>query len=494
MRYLAFDLGAESGRAIVGTLDDSRLQLQELYRFPNEPVRVGRHLYWDVLRLFREMSNGLRAAAGKYGSDLKGLAVDTWGVDFGLVDGKGYLLGNPSHYRDERTSGIMEEVFQVVPRSEVFGQTGIQSMAINTLYQLLAVKKEQPELLKQAQSLLMMPDLFKFFLTGVKESEFTISTTSQAFNTRQGTWANGLLESLGLPVALMPDIIQPGRVAGRLLPGIARATGIGSIPVLAVGSHDTASAMAAVPAMDTDYLFISSGTWSLVGAEVPVPVVTPETLEAEFSNEGCVGGTFRLLKNVTGLWLLQECRRVWAKKGEMFTYDEMSGLAREAKLSTLAPLVLPNHPVFLNPGDMPAAIQRFCAENGQAAPQTKGEIIKCVLVSLALEYRLVLEKLENILGRRLPVIHMVGGGIHNELLCQFAADACDRPVLAGPAEATATGNVLVQAMALGEIATLGDARNIVRGSFTVKTYESREQELWAELYRRYLDLKARVSG
>lgn len=486
MRYLAFDIGAESGRALVGTLESSRLVLEEVRRFPNEPVRVQAHFHWDVLRLFAEIKKGLSQVSAKYGSDLKSLAIDTWGVDFGLLDENDELLGNPYHYRDERTNGMMEEAFKLVPRQRIFEQTGIQFMQINTLFQLLALKKYRPGLLNQAKTFLQTPDLLKYFLTGEKESEFTIATTSQAFNPFHANWAYDILNKVGIPTTMFQKIRQPGSITGPLLPQVARETGVGRVHVVAVGSHDTACAVAAVPAQNDDFMYISCGTWSLVGAEVKAPVINAQTLMNDFTNEGGVGGTFRLLKNVSGLWLVQECRRTWERSGNALGYSEIAEIARSAE--PLAAFIRPNHPAFLNPEDMPATIQIYCRDTSQNVPQTKGEIVRCALESLALEYRSVLEKLEGILNKRLPVIHMVGGGINNELLCQFTANATGRQVLAGPVEATATGNLLVQAMALGEIKNVAELRSVVRSSFVLRSYEPENVERWEEAYRKYLKL------
>ncbi|WP_258358772.1 rhamnulokinase [Moorella sulfitireducens] len=481
MRYLAFDLGAESGRAIIGTLMDGRLNLEEIYRFPNEPVRIPDGLHWDVLRLFHEMKEGLRRATARYGTGIKSLAVDTWGVDFGLLGEKDILLGNPYHYRDGRTGGVMEEAFKIVPREEIFSQTGIQFLPFNSLYQFLALRQQHPDLLSRAQSFLMVPDLFNFFFTGIKAGEFTNATTTQMYNPRTGTWATDMLAKLDLPVNLLPEVNPPGTIIGPLLPRVARETETGAIPVIAPGSHDTASAVAAVPAAGPDYMYISCGTWSLVGTEVKEPVINEQTLRLNFTNEGGVGGTFRLLKNVTGLWLVQECRRTWARRGENLSYSELTAMAREAR--PLVAVVDPDHPSFLNPEDMPAAIQVYCRETGQPVPGTKGETVRCALESLALKYRWVLEKLEYILGKKLPVVHMVGGGTQNELLCLFTAGATGRPVVAGPVEATAAGNLLVQAMAMGEVKNLAEAREIVRRSFALKTYDPENIDAWEEKYK-----------
>jgi len=487
LRYVACDLGAESGRVMVGTLTGRGLDLEEIHRFRNEPVWVGSHLYWDVLRLYHEMKKGLRLAATHYGRDLESLAVDTWGVDFGLVDSSGQLLANPVHYRDRRTDGLMEEAVARAGREYVFRRTGIQFLPFNTLYQLLAVQRDQPGLLAAAEGLLLLPDLFKFFFSGVRESEFTMATTTQFFDPLAGVWAADLLDLFELPARLLPPVVRPGHIAGRLLPSVARETGATELAVVAVGSHDTASAVAAVPAADDDYLYISSGTWSLVGTPVPAPVLTPAVLDGEFTNEGGVGG-FCLHKNVAGLWLIQQCRSLWSRRGEDLDYATLGGMA--ARAASLVSFVRPGHPAFLHPDDMPAAVAAFCRDTGQAVPGGKGEIIRCALESLALEYRLVLDTLERILQKRLAVIHIVGGGTHNELLCRFTANATGRPVAAGPVEATAIGNVLAQALAMGEVKSWSEARAIVRSSFRVKTYEPEDVGRWEEAYAKYLALPA----
>lgn len=486
MRFLAFDLGAESGRAIVGTLRDGRLTLDEVYRFPNEPVRVLDNLYWDALRLFHEIKRGLRLAVARYGRDIQSIGIDTWGVDFALLGEKDILLSNPYHYRDSRTQGVMEEAFKRVPQDKIFYRTGIQFMPINSLYQLLAYRLQQPSLLAQAKAFLMMPDLFNFFLTGQKASEFTIATTTQMYDPRKREWARELLTSLEIPSSILPEIHPPGTILGTLLPQVAKETGAREVPVIAPASHDTASAVAAVPAQTPDYLYISSGTWSLVGVEAPEPVITQDTLRLNFTNEGGVGGSFRLLKNIVGLWLVQECRRAFERQGEILDYTTLTQMAQEAR--PLVSLVDPDHPSFLNPEDMPAAIQKFCQETGQPVPQSKGEIIRCALESLALKYRWVLDRLEKVLGKRLQVIHIVGGGSKNELLCQFAANATGRPVLAGPVEATAMGNLLVQAMALKQLASLAELRQVVNDSCELKGYEPQDRPSWEEAYWKFEEL------
>ena len=489
--YVAFDLGADSGRAVVGRLDGGKLVLKELHRFPNGPVRVlgalGRdHLHWDILRLFAEMKAALARYVGEYGPQLTGMGVDTWGVDFGLLDAQGALLGYPYHYRDQRTEGMFEQAFRRVPREEVFERTGIQFMEINTLYQLLSMRRSGDATLDAARTFLMMPDLFNYWLTGVQACEFSDATTTQCFDPRAGTWARGLLGRLGLPTDIFREVVPPGTVIGDLRADLGEEVGLGRVPVIAPACHDTGSAVAAVPAEGEDFAYISSGTWSLMGVEVREPVITAESLAFNLTNEGGVCGTYRLLKNIMGLWLVQECRRTWAAEGQDLSYDDLTQLA--AEVPAFGPLVDPDAHEFLRPGDMPARIRAFCARTGQRAPETRGEIVRTALESLACKYRWVLEKLETMLGRRLGVIHIVGGGSQNRLLCQLAADATRRPVVAGPVEATAAGNVLMQALARGRLGTLDEVREVVRRSFDVERYEPGAAAGWDEAYARFLTL------
>ena len=404
-------------------------------------------------------------------------------MDFALLDARDELLGNPSHYRDSRTDGMMEEAFRRLPREEIFESTGIQFMQINSLFQLLAMAVQGSPVLGAAQTFLNMPDLFNFWLTGRKASEFTIATTSQCYDPRAGDWAWTMLEKLGLPTRIFGDIVPPGTRLGPLHPAVAEETGEGEVPVIATAGHDTAAAVAAVPARGHDYAYISSGTWSLMGVEVDEPLITPQSLAYNFTNEGGVEGTIRLLKNIMGLWLVQECRREWAQASEDLSWDELTRMAAEAE--PFGGLVNPDAHRFLAPGDMPQKIQGYCAETGQPVPQSKGAILRCALESLALKYRLVLERLEDMLGRELPIVHIIGGGSKNGLLDQLTADATGRPVVAGPAEATSIGNILMQALALGHVASLEEGRELVRRSFEVATYEPGETAGWDEAYQWY---------
>jgi len=495
--FLALDLGAESGRAMLGQFDGRRLRLSEVHRFPNSPARLPDGLHWDALRLWTEIKSGLTLAGREYGVELGGVGLDTWGVDFGLLDRHGVLISNPYHYRDSRTDGMLEEAFRRVPREEIFERTGIQFMQINSLYQLLSMVVRQSPALDVAETFLTMPDLFNYWLTGRQACEFSIATTTQCYDPRQGDWARPLLETLDIPPHIFPEVVSPGTVLGQLSPAVAEEVGLSDLPVIAPGCHDTASAVAAVPAevadrrrSVADFLYISSGTWSLVGAEVPGPVINAQSLAFDFTNEGGVCGTFRFLKNVAGLWLVQECRRMWAGQGEALSYDDLTHMAAQAE--PLRSVIDPDCGEFLKPGDMPDRIRAGCQATGWPVPQSKGAVVRCALESLALKYRWVLERIEEILGRRLEPIHIVGGGTRNRLLNQFTADATGRPVVAGPIEATAAGNVLMQMMALGHIESLAEGRQVVRDSFDVAVYEPKGGPEWDEAYLRFLDVLERT--
>jgi rhamnulokinase len=484
--FLAFDLGAESGRAMLGRFDGERIQLSEINRFPNGAVRLPDGLHWDALRLWSEIKQGLILAAQEHGADLAGIGLDTWGVDFGLLDRNGALISNPYHYRDSRTDGMIAEACRCTSRKEIFEQTGIQFIQLNSLYQLLSMVVRRSPALDIAETFLMMPDLFNYWLTGRKVCEFTIATTSQCYDPRQGEWARPLLEKLDIPTHIFAEIVPPGTVLGGLSPAVAGEVGINRLSVIAPGGHDTALAVAAVPAESADFVYISSGTWSLMGTELLEPVINEQSLAAGFTNEGGVAGTFRFLKNIAGLWLVQECRRAWASEGDAFSYAELAQVAAEA--APLRSIVDPDDAEFLKSGDMPARIRAFCRETEQPAPESKGAVVRCALESLALKYRWVLERLEETLGRRLEPIHIVGGGTQNRLLNQFTADATGHLVVTGPVEATAAGNVMMQAMALGHIGSLEEGRRIVRNSFDVTTYEPTGGSAWDEAYGCFLTI------
>ena len=478
--FLAIDLGAESGRAVLGSFDGERMDLEEVRRFPNVPVWLPDGLHWDVLRIFAEIKAGIADAAGRR---IESLGVDSWGVDFALLDRDGALISNPFHYRDPRTEGMEERAAERMPKEEIYRITGIQFMPINTLNQLLAM--EGSPLLGAAQTLLMIPDLMGYWLTGEKACEATNASTTQLHDARSGGWSFDLIGKMGLSEKIFAQIIAPGANLGPLLPGVAEETGAKpGLPVTAVASHDTASAVVAVPAEGEDFAYISSGTWSLVGVELPEPSIEQEGMRANFTNEGGFGGTTRFLKNVMGLWLLQECRRTWSREGREYSYGELTRLAQDEPGS--ASLIDPDHPEFLPPGDMPSRIRAFCRETGQSPPEEPGAVARCVLESLALKYRWVLERAEEITGRRAEVIHVVGGGAQNTLLCQLTADATRRPVRAGPVEATALGNLMVQAYARGYLGSLEEIRESVRRSCVeVRDYRpSGGADEWEDAYGR----------
>jgi len=490
--YLALDLGAESGRGLLGRFDGSHLSLEEIHRFPNGPVRMLDTLHWDLPRLFGEIKVALRKAA-EGGATLDGLGLDTWGVDFGLIGRGETLLGNPVNYRDPRTNGMIEAACERIPRRTLYEISGLQFLPFNTLYQLLALKRADSPLLEVAETLLMMPDLFGWLLTGRRAGEYTDASTTQLLDARTRTWSERILEALELPRSILPELIEPGTVIGALRSEIAEETGLApDTQVIAPATHDTASAVAAVPARGErpNWCYLSSGTWSLMGVEVERPYITDATYQYNFTNEGGVDGTTRLLKNIMGLWLVQECRRTWARSGREFSYEDLIPRAEQAP--AFRAIVDPDHPSFLPPGDMPARIAAYCERTGQPAPEGEGGFVRCALESLALKYRWVVERLEEITGTAIETIHIVGGGSRNALLNQFTADACSRPVLAGPVEATAIGNLLMQARARGRIGSRTDLREIVARSFPVTTYEPADTARWQEVAGRFDELVART--
>lgn len=484
-QFLAFDLGAESGRGVLGHFDGSRLTLEELHRFPNGGIRVLDSLHWDVLRLWNEMQAAL-SICGQKNIDLRGIGIDTWGVDFALLGREDVLLGFPYHYRDSRTDGMLEEAFRRMPRATLFERSGCQFLQINTLYQLLSMVVHRSPLLEIAETFLMISDLFNFWLTGRKVCESTNATTTQFYDPRKQNWSREIFDALDLPYKILPEVVKPGTQLGTLRPSVAADTGVAQIPVIAPACHDTGSAVAAVPGKGNDWAYISSGTWSLMGIETPEPIVTDQARALNFTNEGGVENTFRFLKNIMGLWLVQECRRTWAQAGGGMSYSEMTQLAEAAKPFTA--LLDPDNDVFLPPGDMPSRIVEYCKQTGQTPPSTPGEILRCALESLAFKYRWVLDKLETVRGRAIDIIHIVGGGARNQTLCQFTADATGKPVVVGPIEATAVGNIAVQAIACGLIGSISDAREIVRRSFNMVTYEPQDSAGWDGAYARFLEI------
>jgi len=477
--YLAFDFGAESGRAVLAHLHSGVITTEEVDRFANEPVEYGGSLHWDIPKLWLEIRKTLSRLQEV---ELSGIGVDAWGVDYALLGEHGELLLNPYHYRDKRTDGVMELAFEKVSRKEIYRETGIQFMPINTLYQLFAAKRDSPDLLRAARTLLMIPDLFHYWLTGNAVCEFTNATTTQMVNAEKRAWSRDLMERLELPVDLPAGIVEPGTQVGALLEEVTSSRTLRGTPVIAPATHDTGSAVAAVVAREGT-AFISSGTWSLLGTELDVPLITDEALRLNFTNEGGVCGTTRFLKNVMGLWMLQCCRSSWSSRGQVYEYRELMELAsREADFEQL---VDPDDESFLHPDDMPKTIDDFCARTQQSAPKTPGAYARTILESLAFKYRQVIGDLERLTRKPIHQIRIIGGGSKNHLLNQFAADATGRRVLAGPAEATALGNVAMQILATGAASSLSEVRAMIDRSFPTETFEPRETDKWERHVARF---------
>jgi len=467
--YIAVDLGASSGRVMVGSVDDQSITLKEMHRFTNNPVRLGTALHWDILRLWDDIQTGIAKATAAY--SISGIGVDTWGVDFALLADDGTLLANPHCYRDARTDAMPERVFARLGRAKIFSIAGIQTMNLNTIFQLASLSYSRAAELRLAKTLLFTPDLIAYWLTGRKCNEYTIASTSQMLDARSRTWSPDILGAIGVDPELFPPMIFPGSrqsIIGCVQEAVGDSIKATGIPVIAVGSHDTASAVGAVPATGDDWLYLSSGTWSLLGALVDEPVLAPKAAEYNVTNEGGIGGKIRLLKNIAGLWLLEESKRTWARAGQDFDHATLVRLAREAPAG-LARLD-PDDPSFAAPGDMPARIAAYCARTGQRAPQTPGEVARVILESLAARYAAVRDMLEEITGKKFRRLHIVGGGSQNELLNQLAADATGLTVLAGPVEATALGNIAMQALTLGQIATPADVGPLIARSVELKTF------------------------
>jgi len=482
--FIAFDLGATSGRAIAGTLADGKITMEEISRFNNGIIPVGEHFHWNILGIYNILKNSLKTCAqeGKYQPE--SIGIDTWGVDFGLLAKDGSLLGEPYAYRDPHTNGMMEEYFKLVPREKVYDLTGIQFMQFNSLFQLFAMKRGGSSLLECAQDLLFLPDLLNYLFTGVKKAEFTIASTSQMLNPKTMTWAKELFDAFGAPISLMQEIVLPGTVVGPLTDAIAKETGIGKIPVVAVGAHDTASAIAAVPAEGNNWAYLSSGTWSLMGIETRKPLIDKETAAMNFTNEGGIEGTFRFLKNITGMWLLEQCRKDWEQ--EKYTYDQLDEWAMAEKPFQF--FVDPDAPDFMNPESMVKAICDYCSRTGQKSPENAGQFVRCIYESLAMKYRYTMESLKRVSPHPVEKLHVIGGGSKNTWLCQLTANALGMPVVAGPAEGTAMGNLLVQAMALGHLESLADIRKVVRNSVETKTYLPQDTAEWDKAYGQFQGL------
>jgi rhamnulokinase len=481
-KYIAVDLGAESGRVMIGTIMDDKLALDEIHRFSNGPIEENGSLKWDFDKLISEIKAGISKAAKAAGNDIAGIGVDSWGVDFGLLDSDGKLIENPYHYRDSRTNGMMEKAFELLSKREIYDNTGLQFMQLNSVYQLLAMRLANSPVLARAKNLVFMADLVSYFLCGEIFAEYSLASTSQFMDMKTGRWSNEILDRLSLPVDILPKVVKPGTIVGSLTPEVQKELGCGPVPVIAIGSHDTASAVAGVPAGRGNWAYLSSGTWSLMGVEIPNAIINDKTFEYEFTNEGGVENTIRLLKNIMGLWLMQECRRQWQKEGADLSYDELTALAEKAE--PFAGFLNVDDSAFLAPGDMPKRINEHLARTGQKTTQDKGQINRIIMESLALKYRHVISAIEDVTGNTIEIIHIVGGGIKNELLCQFTANATGKKVITGPIEATASGNILMQARATGQIETLDKARQIVRNSFDLKIYQPENTAVWQKQYEK----------
>lgn len=485
VNVLACDVGGGSGRVLLTGFDGDRLGLEQLVRFPNEAVRIGDSLYWDILGIFKGLKDGL-VKAWSLGARAAAMGIDTWGNDFAFLDKKGYMTEAPHSYRDSRTEGMVRHVDGIIPAFELYSRNGIQQVRMNTMYQLASLAKERPYVFENADKFLFVPDLLAYFLTGEIHSEYTLSTISQLYHYGKAGWDYELMELLGIPGRLFPPVIQPGTKCGAILPSVCSELGIGSLPLISVGAHDTASAVAAVPEPREQTVYISSGTWSIVGTETDAPVINEAAFRFNFANEGGVGGKIRLVKNVMGLWILQEIRRRLDMEGRRYSFGELASLAEAAE--PFGPVIDPDDACFYEPADMLKAVRSYCARTGQKIPGTDGEVVRTVLESLAFKYRYVIAQLEQLSGHSPRCINIIGGGSQNRLLCRMTADCCGRVVYAGPAEATALGNALTQLIALGELADLREARSLVRRSFGPECFEPRESGGWDERYFSFLEL------
>lgn len=484
--YIAVDLGAESGRVMLATCTQEELSIQEVHRFPNGAIEETGALHWDFAHLMTEIKAGLKKAL-QIEPKVCSIGVDTWGVDYGLIDAQGQLLENPYHYRDQRNNGMIDQAAEILPREKIYALTGIQFMQFNTVFQVLACKQQRPELLEQAQHLLFMANLIMYFLCDNISAEYTMASTSQMMDMQTGQWSDELLGALDLPRHILPPITQPGEQAGLLSAELAKELGCERIPVVAVGTHDTASAVAAIPVThDKNWAYLSSGTWSLMGIETPGPIINDATFKLDYTNEGGIGNTIRLLKNIMGLWLVQESRRHWAAEGDELDYSQITQMALEAQ--PFQGVLDTGYAEFLAPGEMPEKINRYLQSTGQTQLSDKGEIVRVILESLALKYRQVIRSLEDLSGRPIEVLHIVGGGIQNELLNQLTADATGKTVATGPVEATVIGNVMVQALAQRQIKSLSEGRALVARSFAGKVYAPGDGPAWQDYAQKAVGL------
>lgn len=484
VRALAFDFGASSGRAIIGSFDGEKITLNEVHRFSNDPVEVGGTVYWDVLRLFYEIKQGIIKAKAAGGFDYIG--IDTWGVDFGLLDEFGCLIENPVHYRDLRTKGMVDEAFLLIPKKEFYDKTGIQFMELNTVFQLFSLSRKRPHILERADRLLFMPDLFSYMLTGVKFTEYSIATTSQLVDINTKGWSSEIMDRLGIPRRLFAKIVPSGTVTGSLSQSVCDECGVPPIPVVAVCGHDTQSAISAVPSDKKDFVFISSGTWSLFGTEIDAPIVNETSLAMNITNEGGYGYATGFLKNIIGLWLIQESRRQWNREGGSYSYADLERQALETE--PFKCFIDPDSPEFVPMGDIPGRVSDYCRRTGQYVPKTVGEIMRCIYESLAMKYRQTFDKIKSCTGRDYDVIHVIGGGVKDTLLCSMTASSCERVVRAGPVEATVYGNIAVQLLAAGAVESIEQARGIVKNSDKMREYTPENTKEWQEAYARFLKI------
>ena len=480
--FLAFDLGATSGRTILGTLNEGKLQMKELTRFPNQILELGGHFYWNIYSLYEHLKAGMVAAA-KEDVEIESIGIDTWGVDFAFLGSDGQMLGMPYAYRDPHTMGAPEEYFEkIMSRKEVYEATGIQVMNFNSLYQLYAMKRDKSSLLAAAKEALFIPDALSYMLTGKKVVEYTIASTSQMLNPRTKKFEKELLEKMGVDPELFGQIVMPGYVIGELTDTLAAETGLGKIPVVAVAGHDTASAVAAVPAKNEKFAYLSSGTWSLMGIEVKDPIITEETMRLNITNEGGVEGTTRLLKNITGMWILEQCIKEWKKEAIEYTYPEIVKMARDAE--PFQSFIDPDDASFANPKSMIAAIKEFCTKSGQKVPRNHSELIRCIFESLALKYKNVLDKFRSLAPFPIERLHIIGGGAKNRLLNQFTANATGVTVVAGPSEGTAIGNIMLQARAAGCVNSLQELRNMISEAIEIETFTPEDTDAWNAAYEK----------
>lgn len=480
--FLAFDIGASSGRAILGILENSQLEMKEVHRFKNKMVQIHGSYYWNIYSLFEELKTGLKKCVSEFNIQPESIGIDTWGVDYSLISEEGHILGLPYAYRDHRTNTAMNDFFAIMDKQKTYLLSGIQFMQFNTLFQLFASRQANHSALEFAKSLLFTPDTLSFLFTGVKKNEYTIASTSQLLKPGKAEWEKKLFDAAGISIDLMEEIVQPGTLLGNLLPEVLEETGSAEIPCIAVAGHDTASAIVSVPALGENWAYLSSGTWSLLGIESLEPLVSEKTLEMNFTNEGGVEGTTRFLKNIMGMWLIQECKRVWDETNEM-DWQELVDLSHAAE--PFKCLINPNDSSFLNPGNMPKAIQEFCANTNQPIPETKGEIARCIYDSLVLAYKLALKQIELVTGKQIKKLYIIGGGANNTVMNQLTADAIGIPVFAGPTEATAVGNIMLQAKATGVVKSLADIREIVRNSFSISEYKPSPELDWETAYRKF---------